>query len=74
MKVHGPPHMNSWYEHRADKVVENKDMKVLSDFNIQVEKFIEARRPDIVLVRKKKSVSSLIWLSRVVIYIVVVVW
>ena len=30
-------------------------MKVLWDLNIQVGKFIEARRPDIILVRKKKK-------------------
>ena len=53
------------YDHRANKVVENEDVKVLWDFNIQVDKFIEARRPDIILVRKKrKSASSLILLSR----------
>ena len=31
------------------------DVKVLWGFNIQVDKFIEARRPDISLVRKKKK-------------------
>ena len=41
-------------------------MRKYIDFNIQVDKFIEARRPDIILVRKKKSVSSLISLSRVI--------
>ena len=29
-------------------------MKILWDFNIQVDKFIEARRPIIILIRKKK--------------------
>ena len=43
------------YDHRANKVVENEDVKVLWDFNIQVDKFIEARQPDIILVRKKKK-------------------
>ena len=51
MKAYGLPHTKSWYEHKADKVVENEDAKVLWDFNIQVDKFIEARRPDIILVR-----------------------
>ena len=55
MKAHGLPHTKSWYEHRADKVVENEDVKVLWDFNSQVEKFIKARRPDIILVRKKEA-------------------
>ena len=55
MKALGLPHTKSWYEHRTDKVVENEDVKVLWDFDIQVDKFIEARRPDIILVRKKKK-------------------
>lgn len=53
MKAHELPHTQSWYEHRAEKVVENEDVKVLWDFNIFVDKFIEARRPDIILVKKK---------------------
>ena len=55
MKAHGLSHTKSWYDHRADKVVENKDVKVLWNFNIQVDKFIEARRPNIIFVRKKKT-------------------
>ena len=39
----------------ADKVVKNKYVNVLWDFNIQVDKFLEGRRPDIILVRKKKK-------------------
>lgn len=53
MKAHGLPHTQSWYEHRAEKVVENEDVKVLWDFNVFVDKFIEARRPDIILVKKE---------------------
>ena len=55
MKAYGLPHTKSWYEHKADKVVENEDAKVLWDFKIQVDKFTEARQPDIILVRKKKK-------------------
>ena len=39
----------------TEQTVENEDVKVLWDFNIQVDKFIEARRPDIILVRKKNN-------------------
>ena len=60
MKAYRQPHTKSWYVHLADKVVENKDVKVLSDFNIQVDKFIEVRRPDIILVRKKKEGSTIV--------------
>ena len=49
--AHGLPHRQSWYEHRAKKVGENEDMRVLWDFNAFVDKFIEAR--DIILVKKK---------------------
>ena len=55
MKAHELLHTKSWYDHRAGKVVENEDVKALSDFNIQVDKFIEARRPNIIFVRKKKT-------------------
>ena len=44
----------------ADKVVENKNVKVLWNFNIQVDKFIEAKRPGIIVVRKKKKVCVII--------------
>ncbi|XP_063952186.1 uncharacterized protein LOC135153479 [Lytechinus pictus] len=43
------------YEHRAEPVVENDDVKLLWDFNIQTDKVIEARRPDIVLLKKKEK-------------------
>ena len=35
-------------------------MKVLWYFNIQVDKFIKARQPDIILVRKKKKECGII--------------
>ena len=55
MKGHELPHTKLWYEHRADKVVENKDVKSIVGLNIQVDKFIEARWPDIILFRKKNK-------------------
>ena len=45
---------------QTDKVMENEDLKVLWDFNFQVDRFIEARRPDIILVRKKKKACVII--------------
>ena len=35
-------HSEEWYEHRAETVVENGSIKLLWDFNIQTDKFIEA--------------------------------
>ncbi len=48
-----------WYEHRADKVAETDEVKLLWDFHIQTDHVIEHRRPDIVLVNKKEA-SALI--------------
>ena len=52
-KKHDLPHSEKWYDHRAEAVTENEKVKVLWDFNIQTDKLIEARRPDIVLVNKE---------------------
>ena len=43
-----------WYQHRAEKVTETDDIKLLWDFPVQNDHVIEARRPDIILVEKKK--------------------
>ena len=44
-----------WYEHRAEGVIENQDVKILSDFNIRTDGVTEARRPDIVFIGKKNQ-------------------
>ena len=51
-KKYGLSHAEKWYDHRADSVSENQSVKLLWDFNIQTDKVIHARRPDIVLVKK----------------------
>ena len=43
-----------WYEHEAERVLENEDYTVLWDFSIQTDHVIEARRPDLVVVDKKE--------------------
>ena len=60
MKAFGLPHSETWYEHRAESVVENEHVKVLWDFNTYVDKYIEARRPDIIVVKKKEKECLLI--------------
>ena len=52
-----------WYEHRAEKVTENEDVKLLWDFNIQTDHVISARRPDIVIVKKKDATATIIDIS-----------
>ena len=44
---------NTWYEHRAEGVVENQEAKNLWDFNIKTGRVIEARRSDIAFINKK---------------------
>ena len=44
-----------WYEHCPEGIVEDDDVKLLWDMNIQCDNVIEARRPDLVLVDKKKK-------------------
>ena len=45
---------DKWYEHEAERVLENEDYKILWDFSIQTDHVIEARRPDLVVVDKKE--------------------
>ena len=47
-------HTEKWYDHRTGTVMENenKDVKLLWDFNVQIDRRIEARRPDLILIIK----------------------
>ena len=49
-----------WYEHRAERVIENQDIKILQDFNIRTNCVKEARRPDIVLIKKNNQETFII--------------
>ena len=49
-----------WYQHVAEKVTETEDVKILWDFPVQNDHVIEARRPDIILVEKKKRSAVII--------------
>ena len=44
--------------HTTESVLENKTHKILLDFEIQTYHLISARRPDLVIVKKKKKVKS----------------
>ena len=59
-KLHGLPHTDKWYEHDPNKVTEANGIKLLWDFNIQTDKVIEHRRPDIVLVDYKQRQCNII--------------
>lgn len=60
LKAYGFPHSENWYNHVTEAVVENEKTKILWDFNIYVDKYIEARRPDIVLVDKANQECTII--------------
>ena len=48
---------SKWYEHygREHPVMENKEVKILWDFNVETEHVIVHRRPDIVVLEKEKK-------------------
>ena len=43
-----------WYEHCPEGVVEDDDVKLIWDMNIQCDNVIEARRLDLILVKKRR--------------------
>ena len=46
---------DKWYVHTLEKVIENKEVKILWDVIKQSDKEIEARKPDIVTIKKEKN-------------------
>lgn len=57
---HGFKRADNWFDHHAEPVMENERVKILWDFNIHTDRLIEARRPDIVVVDKLNSETTLI--------------
>ena len=47
-------HTTKWYMHEPGPILENKKHKILRNFEIQTYYLIPARRPDLVLINKKK--------------------
>ena len=54
-KKNGLEHTEKWYEHTREGVIENEEVKVLWDINVQCDNVIEARRPNIIVIDKKKA-------------------
>ena len=48
-------HTNKWYMCNPAPVLENDTHKLLWDFNIQTDQQIPARRPDLIIINKKKE-------------------
>ena len=48
-------HTNKWHMHNPAPVLENDSHKLLWDFNIQTDYLILARRPDLIIINKKRE-------------------
>lgn len=59
-KQFGFSRTEKWWEHRAEKALENEEFKLLWDYDIQVDRTIKERRPDLVVVNKKAKEAWLI--------------
>ena len=51
-KKHGVAVKEKWYGHKAEKVTETDEIKILWDIRIQTDKVIENSRPDVVVLNK----------------------
>ena len=51
---------DNWYQHQPEGVMENEDCKILWDFMIQCDRYVEHRRPDIVVINKRTNECQLI--------------
>ena len=54
-------HANKWYMHNLAPVQENDTHKLIWDFDIQTDHLISARRPDPIIINKKRK-SAKLWL------------
>ena len=51
-------HTNKWYMHNPVPILENDSQKLLWGFNILTDNPIPARRPDLIIINKKKKRKS----------------
>ena len=52
-------HVDKWYINKPESVWENETHKILQDFETQINHTILARRPDLILINKKKRICYL---------------
>ena len=52
-------HRNKWYMHNQTSVLENDTHELLWDFDMQTDHLISARRPNLILINKKKELEKL---------------
>ena len=53
-------HTNNWYKLNPAPVLENDTHKLLWDFNIPTDDLIPARRPDHIIINKKKRIRKIV--------------
>ena len=53
-------HTNKWYMHNPAPVLKKDSHKLLWDFNIQTDHLIPARRPDLILINKRKRICKIV--------------
>ena len=51
---------NKWYMHNPAPVLENDSHNLLWDFNIQTDHLIPARRPDLIIINKRKRIFKIV--------------
>ena len=51
---------DKWYEHQPEGVMENENIKILWDMMIQCDRYIECRKPDIVVIDNKDKTCLII--------------
>ena len=57
------PHEGNWWEHKAPKVIENKNATILWHFDIHTDRKVQANRPDIVVKNHNDKTCFLIDMS-----------
>ena len=53
-------HTNKLYKHNPAPVLENNTHKLLWNFDIDTDHLISARRPDLIIINKKKRTNKII--------------
>ena len=53
-------HTNKWYLHNPASILENDTHKLLWDFDIQMDHLISAKRPDLIVINKKKRTCTIV--------------
>ena len=52
-------HTNKWHIHKPAHVLENDTHKLQWDFNVQTDHLIPTRRPDLIIINKKREFTKL---------------